>query len=385
MPPVSTPTAIEVAGSAEDPSVVLLASWLEHSLGTAVEITGPSAGHQDMAGVHGVSLHRSDGTIELRRTGEETIVMNLPGDDTGQHVTMPVRTLSELIAEELRRMDPDEVYGEVLGHAFSGIEDTAVYAAGKPEPSDRIVETKDEIAPAAAESSARQLAEALTRRGVAHLVVTGGSVGTATAAALPEALTEAGADLSGLHIWWGDERFVDPDSSDRNEVGVRETMLNPLREAGLPERNIHPMPSASDGMSLEQAAAWYGQQLDLAGGDEPFRTRGRAFFDVLWLGMGPDGHVASLFPEHPDQRETGASAVPVEDSPKPPPQRISLTWPVLNSARHVAFLVSGADKAEAVVGGHGSIDPWPVPASAVRGLESTTWYMDRDAAGGLPA
>lgn len=384
VPPVSSPTAVEVAGPADDPSVVLMASWLEHALDIEVQITGPAGDHAEETGVHGVTLHRADGTIELMRTGEETIVMNLPGDDAGQHVTMPLRSLSELIAEELRRMDPDEVYGEVLGHAFSGIEDAAVYAGGKPDATDRILETKDEVASAAAEASARHLAQALTERGAAHLVVTGGSVGTATAAALPRALQQTGTDLSGLHIWWGDERFVDPDSEDRNEVGVRASLLDTLREAGLPERNIHPMPSTADGMSLEQAAAWYGQQLDLAGGDEPFRTRGQAFFDVLWLGMGPDAHVASLFPEHSDQLETGATAVAVEGSPKPPPQRISLTWPVLNSARHVALLVAGADKAEAAALGHGQIDPWPVPASAVRGLESTTWYLDRDAAGQLP-
>ena len=87
----------------------------------------------------------------------------------------------------------------------------------------------------------------------------------------------------------------------------------------------------------------------LAGGDQPFRTRGRAFFDVLWLGMGPDGHVASLFPEHPAQRTFGVSAVAVEDSPKPPPERISLTWPVLNSARHVGLLVAGADAVSAML------------------------------------
>ena len=196
----------------------------------------------------------------------------------------------------------------------------------------------------------------------------------------PAALSAAGVDVSRLHIWWGDERFVDPDSSDRNEVGVRDPLLEPLQEAGLPARNIHVMPSPADGMSLDDAAAWYGQQLDLSGGDEPFRTRGRAFFDVLMLGVGPDGHVASLFPEHPDQRQVGATAVAVTGSPKPPPERISLTWPVLNSARHVALLVAGEEKAAAVAAAHGPIEPWTVPASAVRGLHSTTWFLDRAAA-----
>lgn len=73
----------------------------------------------------------------------------------------------------------------------------------------------------------------------------------------------------------------------------------------------------------------------------------------------------------------------MRDSPKPPPRRVSMTWPVLNSARHVLLLVAGEDKAEAVVRGHGEIDPWQVPASSVRGLETTTWCLDEEAASGL--
>ncbi len=165
-------------------------------------------------------------------------------------------------------------------------------------------------------------------------------------------------------------------------MGVRASLLDVLREEhGLPARNVHVMPSPADGMSLEDAAAWYGQQLDQTGGDEPFRTRGQAFFDVLLLGVGPDGHIASLFPQHPAQEKVLGSAVAVTGSPKPPSQRISLTWPVLNSARHVALLVAGAEKAEAVRAAHDGVDPWEVPASAVRGLESTTWVLDEAAAG----
>lgn len=388
IPPATTPSGIRVVGHEEDPSVVLMAAWLEQALDLDVEITAPGAGEADGRGVLGVHLTRGDGTISLVRTpgkngDEDAIVMSLPGDESGQHVTLPRRSLNELLAEELRRLDPDEVYGEVLAHAFSGIEDAAVYAGGKPDPHDRVLADADAVAEAAAEDAAGHLAAALAETGTAHLVVTGGSVGTRAAAALPKALQAAvkkAADIEGLHVWWGDERFVDPESEDRNERQVRESLLVPLQEAGMPEKNVHPMPSPADGVSREEGAAWYGQQLDLAGGDQPFRTRGRAFFDVLWLGMGPDGHVASLFPEHPDQRETGASAVGVDDSPKPPAERISLTWPVLNSARHVGFLVAGKDKAEAAARAHGQIDPWITPASAVRGLESTVWYLDEAAA-----
>ncbi|WP_193104461.1 6-phosphogluconolactonase [Brachybacterium sp. FME24] len=383
VPPVTAPKQVQVSGSAENPSVALMAAWLSHSLGVDAEIVEPTGEASDIAGVHGVRLIREDGTIDLTRVSDDAIVLTLPGDDSGQHVTMPRRSLNELLAEELRRLDPDEVYGEVLASAFSGIDDFGTYASGKPVATDQVLPDADAVALAAAETAASQLAAALAQRSAAHLVVTGGTVGTKTAQALPEALAAAGVDTARLHIWWGDERFVDRESSDRNEVGVRASLLEPLQEAGMPARNIHVVPSPADGMSLDEAAAWYGQQLDIAGGDEPFRTRGRAFFDVLMLGVGPDGHVASLFPEHRDQRQVGASAVAVTNSPKPPAERISLTWPVLNSARHVALLVAGAEKAEAVAAAHGDIDPWPVPASAVRGLESTTWFLDTDAASQL--
>jgi glucose-6-phosphate dehydrogenase assembly protein OpcA len=379
VPPVSTPTAIEVSGTVGNPSVLLMATWLEHTLGVEATIVPPPKNDPEFAGVHGVRLVREDGAIELTRVSDDSIVMKLPGDDSGQHVTMPRRTLAELVTEELRRLDPDEVYGEVLGAAFSGIDDTATFASGKPAAQDVVVADADAVAQAAA---AEQLAAALETRPNAHLVLTGGTVGTLTAAALPAALRAAGVDVSRLHLWWGDERYVDPDSEERNEVGVRESLLDVLREQdGLPARNVHVMPSPADGMSLEDAAAWYGQQLDQMGGDEPFRTRGQAFFDVLLLGVGPDGHIASLFPQHPAQERVLASAVAVTGSPKPPSQRISLTWPVLNSARHVALLVAGAEKADAVRAAHEGVDPWAVPASAVRGLESTTWVLDEAAAG----
>ncbi|MDN5899955.1 MAG: 6-phosphogluconolactonase [Brachybacterium sp.] len=381
VPPVAVPTQIQVSGTVDNPSVALMAGWLQHALGVDVEVLPPDDGAPDCAGVHSVRLVREDGTIELTRVDDDSIVMKLPGDDTGQHVTMPRRTLPELVTEELRRLDPDEVYGEVLASTYSNVGDAATFATGKPEPQDVVGPDADAVAAAAASAAAAQLAAALTERPQAHLVLTGGTVGTKTAAALPEALLAAGVDCGRLHLWWGDERYVDPDSADRNEVGVREALLAPLQStAGLPARHIHVMPSPADGMSLEDAAAWYGQQLDQMGGDEPFRTRGRAFFDVLLLGVGPDGHIASLFPQHPGQRRVSASAAGVTDSPKPPPERISLTWPVLNSSRHVALLVAGAEKAGAVRDGHGQIDPWLVPASAVRGLESTTWYLDEAAA-----
>lgn len=374
VPPASRPDRVVVTGRADDPSVVLLASWLELTLDTAVEV---EAAAEDAPGVQGILLHRSEGTVSLRRDGEDAIVLTLPGDEHGQRVAMPERSLYELLAEELRRLDPDEVYGDVLSHAYSDVRDVATYATGKPEPSRSVSEDAEALARTAAEDVAAHLAEAVAARGVAHLVLTGGSVGVRTALALPEAISRAGVDTSALHLWWGDERFVEAGSADRNDAAVQ-GLLDAL---DLPAQRVHRMPSVSDGMSLDEAAAWYGQQLDLAGGDAPFRTRGQAFFDVLLLGVGPDGHIASLFPHHEDQRQTGANAIAVRESPKPPSERISLSWPVVNSARHVALLVAGAEKAEAVARAQQGIDPEATPASAVRGLESTTWYLDAAAAG----
>ena len=173
--------------------------------------------------------------------------------------------------------------------------------------------------------------------------------------------------------------------------------LDVLREEhGLPARNVHVMPSPADGMSLEDAAAWYGQQLDQTGGDEPFRTRGQAFFDVLLLGVGPDAHVASLFPGHPDSAATGVWTTAVDDSPKPPPLRVSFTMEVIRSADQVWLVASGESKAEALAAAvevypeHVDAavedlegEPLDVPAGWATGRSATRWFLDEAAASRL--
>ena len=116
------------------------------------------------------------------------------------------------------------------------------------------------------------------------------------------------------------------------------------------------------------------------------RTHGGGLFDVVLLGMGPDGHVASLFPQHPAQLVSDAIAVAVHDSPKPPPDRVSLTFECLARSRQVWLLVAGADKAPAVCR---ALTPgaqrWDVPAAGVRGLDATLWLVDVEAASELPS
>src|SRR5699024_7462862 len=124
----------------------------------------PGEGEVDFAGVHSVRLVREDGVIDLTRVDDDTIILKLPGDEEGQHVTMPRRTLPELVTEELRRLDPDEVYGEVLASAYNSIDDAATFATGKPEPQDVVEPDADAVAAAAASAAATQLAAALEER-----------------------------------------------------------------------------------------------------------------------------------------------------------------------------------------------------------------------------
>jgi 6-phosphogluconolactonase len=108
-------------------------------------------------------------------------------------------------------------------------------------------------------------------------------------------------------------------------------------------------------------------------------------FDVLLLGVGPDAHVASLFPEHPAVHETERTVIAVRNSPKPPPTRLSLTLPVISSAAEVWFVVAGDDKADAVSGGLSGAEYVQVPCAAPSGQRATRWLLDRGAASRLPA
>ena len=137
-----------------------------------------------------------------------------------------------------------------------------------------------------------------------------------------------------------------------------------------PDR-VHEMPASDGGLDLDQAADAYAREL------------GEVSFDICLLGMGPDGHVASIFPEHPSSYADG-NVIAVRSSPKPPPERISLTLPVINRSQEVWFVVSGADKAAAAKMALLGAGPVQVPAAGVSGIERTLWLMDRDAAAQLP-
>lgn len=199
-----------------------------------------------------------------------------------------------------------------------------------------------------------------------EIALTGGRIATRAYEQLAAAGADAGVDWGRVGLWWGDERFVAADSADRNDGGA----LRALRPAlPLAEENVHPMPAADAGLSLDDAAAAYGREL------------GGTRFDICLLGVGPDGHVASLFPEHPSST-AGGEVIAVRDSPKPPPERISLTHRVLNRSAEVWFTVAGEDKAAAVAAALQGAD---LPAARARGTERTVWFLDQAAAAQLPS
>lgn len=232
-------------------------------------------------------------------------------------------------------------------------------------------ETKDELGRAISDRLVTEIVAAQHDRGVAHVVLTGGSMGGLSLQSLPAA---TGIDWSKVHFWWGDERFVPAGSADRNDVEADSAALDALP---VPADNVHRVAGPDSVADAETAATSYGAAIRDAEGD--------GLFDVTMFGVGPDGHVASLFPHHPAQRTENAVAIAVHDSPKPPPDRVSLTFECLNRSRHVWLMVAGAEKADAVAAAlTPGADRWDVPASGVHGTESTTWWLDTAAATKLP-
>jgi 6-phosphogluconolactonase len=256
----------------------------------------------------------------------------------------------------------------------------ALADAGLPTPDVVIEPDADRLARAVSSALVARLAAAQAVHGTASVVLTGGGIGTAVlqrVAALAAEPEHAVVDWQQVDVWWGDERFVAADSSDRNELGAREAFLG---RVGLDPERIHPMPSSDAGFDEpEEAAAWYAEQL--AAEAEDGRSVPR--IDVLMLGMGPEGHVASIFPDSPavsDERPV----VAVRDCPKPPPTRISLGFSAITSAEEVWLLVSGEGKAEAVARALGGAAPSELPAAGARGRRATRWLLDEAAASALP-
>jgi len=168
----------------------------------------------------------------------------------------------------------------------------------------------------------------LAEKGSCHIALTGGTLGGQFAEALVEKLNTSAKDLKGLHIWFSDERFDTADSPLRNSQPVRTGLTNT-------SVLVHEVKSTDDGVNVIEAAAAYEAELR------------EITMDICILGLGPDGHVASLFPNHWDATITGR-AIPIVDSPKPPLQRVSFSMDFINKSDQVWIIATGEAKALAV-------------------------------------
>lgn len=232
----------------------------------------------------------------------------------------------------------------------------------------RIADSAEELAHAVAEALAHNVSQVLAQQPRFSLALAGGH----TPARLYHLLASEYAqriEWSRVHLFWGDERYVPADHPTSNYRMVRETLLASLR---LPEGNVHPMPTHP--AHPEAAARLYEQELLAFFGGFPR-------LDLVLLGMGTDGHTASLFPNTPALWER-ERLVAVGEAPTEPKRRLTLTLPVLNAARTVYLLVTGADKAETVrrILREGA----PLPAAQVCPQEGErVWWLDREAASAL--
>jgi 6-phosphogluconolactonase len=234
------------------------------------------------------------------------------------------------------------------------------------------------LAASAAARLVTGIVDAQSSRGEADVVLTGGSMGQEILVSLGESAARDAIDWRRLNLWWGDERFLPAGDPERNETQAREALLDAVP---LDPARVHPMPASGGpgGDDVDAAAARYAALLDAT-----TPGSGAPLFDVLLLGVGPDAHVASLFPGHPALHERQASVIGVRGAPKPPPVRVTLTFPTLCSARDVWFLVAGPDKAGAVGLALSGAGQMQAPAAGVSGIRSTTWLLDRDAATHVP-
>jgi len=212
------------------------------------------------------------------------------------------------------------------------------------------------VAQRAAAHVARELRRAREERGVAHLALSGGT----TPGRTYELLGAKPADLEAVEVWFADERCVGPEDDQSNYRLAVETLL---ATADIAPERVHRMEGE---LGPHEGARRYAQELERHLGDAQQGSYPPPVLDVVVLGIGPDGHVASLFPGAAtlDAGET-AVCLGVEDSPKPPPQRLTLSLAVLRAARGCVLLATGASKADAVDAMLSTQSPH-VPASLLR-------------------
>ncbi|MGH3759385.1 6-phosphogluconolactonase [Actinophytocola sp.] len=235
------------------------------------------------------------------------------------------------------------------------------------------------LAAATAARLVTRLVDAQAARGWTSVVLTGGRTGVAVLEQLRAAPARDAVDWSRMDIYWGDERFLPSGHPDRNETQARAALLD---HVPVDRSRVHAMAPSDAGQTPETAAEAYSELLAAAA--QPEDHYPVPSFDVCLLGVGEEGHTASIFPGSPAVYETERSVVAVHGCPKPPPVRISLTLPAIRRAAEVWLVTTGESKAAAVAMALGGAGEVALPAAGARGQRRTLWLLDRAAAAKAP-
>jgi 6-phosphogluconolactonase len=238
----------------------------------------------------------------------------------------------------------------------------------------------EDLAEAVAARLVTTIVERQAASGSVSVCLTGGRIGTRILAFVAASPACDAVDWRRVDVWWSDERYLPTGDPERNETGARAALLDRVE---LDPARVHPMPTpALSAFDIDAAAAAYGRELKAA--TRPDDHGDAPAFDVLLLGIGEDGHVASLFPEQPALHDT-RSCTAVRGAPKPPPTRLSLTLPAIRGAKEVWILAAGGEKARAVrLALTEDAGVFQVPAAGARGRERTLFLLDEAAAAKLP-
>jgi 6-phosphogluconolactonase len=254
--------------------------------------------------------------------------------------------------------------------------------AGEP----RIVVTDGaDVASLTADSIVRALVGAIDARGVAHWATTGGSTPAHVYRSMLEPERRDQVDWGAVHVWWGDDRFVPRDHPWSNVKAVDEILLDVATGVSIPVEHLHPF-RATESIGDGHDAAWCaGAMADELAQDGPSSPGGWPVFDLVFVGVGGDGHLMSVFPGSATfDAETWAMAIPAPTHIEPHVERVTMHPSVITAARDVLVTATGASKSEVLADIFGPVrEPRRWPAQVAR-IERATWILDRGAAARLP-
>jgi len=239
-----------------------------------------------------------------------------------------------------------------------------------------IAPTRSDVATLVADKFLVRAQKTIKRTGAFRVVLTGGSVATEVLQAIARHQKTPDLDWSRVWLCWGDERFVDSDDSERNDAQADQALLDSLN---LDPTQIVRFPAANEGLDLDDAATQFRARLQQMGPAGQWPE-----FDLALAGMGPDGHVLSVFPGRDEALADQPDIRAVRNSPKPPAERLTMTLPLVNRSARVWLVVTGAEKAAALGLALAEVATLEVPAAGLAGRESTKVFIDQELAGLLP-